>query len=106
MNYMAELNKHNLKLKKTPSRFCQQYMNKYYIYNDKIYQIVRAKQGFNTIEFIVDKPNGKLTTIIIPHSVNKKRFYFDKLENAKKYLEFINFSLSLFKESGYISYIK
>lgn len=85
---LREMNPHNRNLKRTPSYFCSRYMDKYYIYNGGIHQIVRAsKVGFNGIHLKIQKPSGKLTEFTLElSSFDANRKLFMSYEEAKDYL--------------------
>ncbi len=85
---IREMNIHNRNLKRSPSYFCSKYMDKFYVYNLGIHQIVRASRvGFNGINLIIQKPSGKLTELTLELSsfeVNRKLFM--SFEEAKNHL--------------------
>lgn len=85
---IREMNSHNRNLKRTPSYFCSKYMDKYYVYNGGVHQIVRAsKVGFNGIHLNIEKPSGKLTEFTLElSSFDANRKLFMSYEEAKDFL--------------------
>lgn len=85
---IREINIHNKNLKRIPSYFCSKYMDKYYVYNLGIHQIVRASRvGFNGINLIIQKPSGKLTELTLElSSFEAKRKLFMSFEESKNHL--------------------
>jgi hypothetical protein len=85
---IREMNSHNRNIKRTPSYFCSKYMDKYYVYNGGIHQIVRAsKVGLNGIHLKIEKPSGKLTEFTLElSSFDANRKLFMSYEEAKDFL--------------------
>lgn len=76
----------NFNPKKTPSLFEQKYINKFYIHNGGIQQIVRIKHCFSSIVLLIAKPSGKLTEKTLPKDVFTKKILFDSRKEIEDYL--------------------
>lgn len=106
--HIAEMNSINRKLKRVPSLFEQKYMDKYYIYNSAVYQVVKIQKGIGSVSMLVEKPSGKLTEIVLSVEDFTKRLFFKRKNEAIEYL--LNVWLKenniTKRKEEYISYLK
>lgn len=76
----------NFNPKKTPSLFEQKYINKFYIHNGGIQQIVRIKNCFSSVVLLIAKPSGKLTEKTFPKDIFSKKTLFSSKKDIEDYL--------------------
>lgn len=78
---MKNINKHNLFLKRDYPYIETKYMNKYFVYNNKIFQVVRIKYlNDNLVNLIFDNDNKVFQKTITLEELKNRKFYITKNE--------------------------